>query len=184
MRVGCSLYIKEKIMSCVQQVGSGVSAAVREIGFVKKLVLPQGYGFIRPEKGGEDVFVSTITVQQSGIVPFEEGAKVSYQAVEVKGRFRAINLELINDEISIKQSSSFPDPDQWIDGILKWFSPAKGYGFVSFVGGAKDAFLTKQVFVSLTGVNEQTRVENLSVKVLIVPGKKPGLLQVKAIARS
>ncbi len=168
----------------VQQVGSGVSVSVREIGFVKKLVLPQGYGFIRPEKGGEDVFVSTITVQQSGIVLFEEGAKVSYQAVEVKGRFRAINLELFKDEISRKQGSDLPDPNQWIDGTLKWFSPTKGYGFVSFAGGVKDAFLTKQVFVSLTGVDEQTRVENLSVKVLIVPSKKPGLLQVKAIVRS
>jgi len=169
---------------------------VSEFGFVKKIVFPQGYAFIIPDSGGEDIFIGSTTIEQSKIDPFVEGIRISYRVIKIKERLRAIDLKLIkgvnypngdfctgtqcNDGIFFEPL--FPNPNQWINGMLKWYNPEKGYGFVTFEENIRDVLLTKQVFATLPGGNENTRVENLSVKVKIIACRKPGMFQVKAIS--
>ena len=52
-----------------------------EIGVVKWFNLNEGFGFIEPERGGQDVFVHISAVEQAGISALIEGQKVEYEPV-------------------------------------------------------------------------------------------------------
>lgn len=49
------------------------------MGIVKWFNSSKGYGFIRPEDGGPDVFVHISAVEKAGYTGLEEGARVSYE---------------------------------------------------------------------------------------------------------
>lgn len=47
-------------------------------GVVKFFNTEKGYGFIKPDNGGKDIFVHVSAVQQSGLPGLNEGQKVSF----------------------------------------------------------------------------------------------------------
>jgi cold shock protein len=51
------------------------------MGVVEWFKPDKGYGFIRPEDGGQDVFVHISAVQKAGFTSLAEGARVSYELV-------------------------------------------------------------------------------------------------------
>src|SRR3984957_9089759 len=51
------------------------------MGVVKWFKPDKGYGFIRPEDGGQDVFVYISAVQKAGYTSLAEGVRVSYELV-------------------------------------------------------------------------------------------------------
>ena len=68
-------------------------------GIVKFFNSEKGYGFIRPEDGGSDLFVHISAVSQSGLVSLEQGQVVGYELEpDKKGKSpKAVNLVLMND---------------------------------------------------------------------------------------
>jgi CspA family cold shock protein len=54
----------------------------------------QGFGFIQPDKGGKDVFVHISAVERAGLSSLNEGAKVSYEEMENRGKTSAENLRV------------------------------------------------------------------------------------------
>jgi CspA family cold shock protein len=63
-------------------------------GTVKWFNATKGYGFIQPEKGGKDVFVHISAVERAGLSSLNEGAKVSYEEMENRGKSSAENLRV------------------------------------------------------------------------------------------
>ncbi|MGB2924545.1 MAG: cold-shock protein [Limnothrix sp.] len=63
-------------------------------GTVKWFNAQKGYGFIAPSDGSKDMFVHISALQRAGLSTLEEGQKVSYEAIENKGKESAENLEL------------------------------------------------------------------------------------------
>ena len=61
-------------------------------GTVKWFNAAKGYGFIQPDKGGKDVFVHISAVERAGLSSLNEGAKVSYEEMENRGKSSAENL--------------------------------------------------------------------------------------------
>jgi CspA family cold shock protein len=53
---------------------------------VKWFNATKGYGLIQPDKGGKDVFVHISAVERAGLSTLNEGAKVSYEETENRGR--------------------------------------------------------------------------------------------------
>ena len=51
---------------------------MRQIGTVKFFNKTKGFGFIKPEQGGKDVFVHVTAVERSGLETLEEGMNVSF----------------------------------------------------------------------------------------------------------
>lgn len=61
-------------------------------GTVKFFNTQKGYGFIKPDDGGKDVFVHITAVQSAGMNGLDEGQAVSYEVLMERGKPAANNL--------------------------------------------------------------------------------------------
>ena len=61
------------------------------LGTVKWFNATKGYGFIKPDNGGQDVFVHISAVEKAGYTALADGAKISYELVT--GRFGKTSAE-------------------------------------------------------------------------------------------
>jgi CspA family cold shock protein len=65
------------------------------MGTVKWFNATKGYGFIKPDDGGQDVFVHISAVEKAGHTTLAEGAKVSYELQAGRsGKMSAENLRV------------------------------------------------------------------------------------------
>ena len=65
------------------------------MGTVKWFNATKGYGFIKPDVGGADVFVHISAVEKAGYTGLVEGARLSYELVTGRsGKSSAENLRL------------------------------------------------------------------------------------------
>ncbi|WP_448032966.1 cold-shock protein [Bradyrhizobium liaoningense] len=63
-------------------------------GFVVWFNKFKGYGFIRPDGGGKDVFVHMSAVEEAGLSTLIEGQRVSYELVSIADRVTASRLRV------------------------------------------------------------------------------------------
>ena len=64
-------------------------------GKIKWFNPTKGYGFIENDAGGKDVFLHASALEQAGIDTLEEGAAVSFEIGENRGKENAINITKI-----------------------------------------------------------------------------------------
>jgi cold shock protein len=65
------------------------------MGTVKWFNATKGYGFIKPDAGGPDVFVHISAVERAGYTGLAEGAKLSYELVTTRaGKTAPENLRI------------------------------------------------------------------------------------------
>ena len=62
-------------------------------GTVKFFNTQKGFGFIKPDDGGPDVFVHVSAVERAGMRGLVEGQKVSYDVISERGKTAASNLQ-------------------------------------------------------------------------------------------
>src|SRR5262249_46753838 len=62
-------------------------------GTVKWFNAAKGYGFIKPQDGGRDVFVHISAVERAGLSSLNEGQVVEYEVVSNRGKESAENLK-------------------------------------------------------------------------------------------
>ncbi|MAS04527.1 MAG: cold-shock protein [Ahrensia sp.] len=67
-----------------------------ETGTVKFFNADKGYGFIKPDNGGADIFVHISALQASGLATLDENQKVSYETEpDRRGKGpKAVNLAI------------------------------------------------------------------------------------------
>ncbi|MFN8830645.1 MAG: cold-shock protein [Labrys sp. (in: a-proteobacteria)] len=65
-------------------------------GTVKFFNAQKGYGFIKPDDGGRDIFVHVTAVEQSGLTNLNEGQRIRFEVEpDKKGKGpKAVNLVL------------------------------------------------------------------------------------------
>ncbi|MAZ85420.1 MAG: cold-shock protein [Rhizobiales bacterium] len=68
-----------------------------DMGTVKFFNSEKGYGFIKPDTGGADIFVHISAVQASGLAELTENQKVSYETEpDRRGKGpKAVNLTVV-----------------------------------------------------------------------------------------
>jgi cold shock CspA family protein len=63
-------------------------------GTVKWFNSKKGFGFIRPDVGGRDVFVHISAVEKAGLTSLDEGQVIEYEEVSDRGRTSVGNLKV------------------------------------------------------------------------------------------
>lgn len=64
-------------------------------GIVKWFNATKGYGFIKPDDGGSDVFVHIRAVEKAGYTGLAEGARISFELKTASsGKMSAENLRI------------------------------------------------------------------------------------------
>jgi len=68
---------------------------MRQAGTVKFYNTQKGYGFIKPDDGGNDIFVHVTAVERSGIGALVEGMRISFETEpDKRGKGpKAVNLQ-------------------------------------------------------------------------------------------
>lgn len=133
---------------CAFQMPPGESA--RLTGKIKWFNRSKGFGFIVPNDGSGDVFLPLAVLERSGFSEAPDGADITFQwAQGPKGRAATQVLEL--DSSSAPPHESRPPrrdreevdagPTETMDGVVKWYDPARGFGFVLPNDGGKDVFV-------------------------------------------
>jgi CspA family cold shock protein len=92
-------------------------------GIVKSFNQFKGYGFIRLESGGNDVFVHLSAVQNAGLVALRKGQRLSFDIFDNKGRAAAKNLRLECSIDSGTTSGQVPLECSIAENGLKKMSP-------------------------------------------------------------
>jgi CspA family cold shock protein len=66
-------------------------------GIVKFFNAEKGYGFIKPDDGGRDLFVHVTAVEQAGLKSLNEGQRLAYEIEpDKKGKGpKAVNLVIM-----------------------------------------------------------------------------------------
>jgi CspA family cold shock protein len=64
-------------------------------GTVKFFNTQKGFGFIKPDDGGKDVFVHITAVQAAGLRGLDEGQAVGYEVLMERGKPAAGNLKAL-----------------------------------------------------------------------------------------
>ena len=76
-------------MQCV-----GRTFPMAQTGIVKFFISERGYGFVKPDDGGRDVFVHITAVETAGLKSLNEGQRLSFDVEpDKKGKGpKAVNL--------------------------------------------------------------------------------------------
>jgi cold shock protein len=148
MECGARPFSPEVGKSAARDESSGIETRTVE-GQVKWFDFAKGYGFIAPFDGSADILLHQACVRQSGVRTVKEGATLICEVVEGPRGFQASRLVSIDNSTAHAMLESAPRPERsiaaprgdWLDGHVKWFNRAKGYGFLSRGAGTPDIFV-------------------------------------------
>jgi len=108
---------------------TGISATVKWFNSSK------GFGFVAPQDGSSDAFLHISVVQQHGLQNIAQGAVIICDLEEgPKG-------PQVSTIVSVDDSGTEPEMDATVEGVVKFFSAEKGFGFVTPDAGGKDVFV-------------------------------------------
>ena len=147
----------------------------------------KGFGFVELADGSGDAFLHANTLQASGIQGVSPGATLQVRVGQgQKGR-------QVDQVLSLDESTAGPaapqreafggkparprEPRRSVDlssavettGIVKWYNPDKGFGFVSPQNGGKDVFVHA---TALERAGLSTLQEGQKVRMQVVQGAK------------
>jgi cold shock protein len=148
-------------------------------GIVKWFNPEKGFGFVELADGAGDVFLHIAVLDAAGYETVEPGTKLSVQiGWGQKGRQISAVLGVdTSTAVEPRGKARTPfggrqraDAASALDaeGTVKWFNPAKGFGFVACDDGEKDVFVHISV-VERAGLRELAEGQRLSMKIVKTP---------------
>ncbi|HYM04081.1 MAG TPA: cold shock domain-containing protein [Stellaceae bacterium] len=128
-------------------------------GKVKWFNRSKGFGFIVPSDGGGDIFLPAAVLERAGLSEAPDGASVIFDWSQgPKGRAVAHIVELDastaapraprenrprhrDGQDTYRDGQETGGATESLDGVVKWYDPARGFGFVLPNDGGKDIFV-------------------------------------------
>jgi cold shock protein len=150
-------------------------------GKIKWFNRSKGFGFIVPDDGTGDVFLPLAVLERAGHSEAPDGARITVESVQgPKGR-AATHILQLDASTATPRPSREPRPPrrdreeeanlptEAVDGVVKWYDTARGFGFVLPSDGGKD------VFVHVTALH-RAGIEELqpgqSVRLQVAQGRR------------
>ncbi len=111
----------------------------------------KGFGFVVPEDGSYDAFLHITTLQKAGLYSVGEGAILLCKVFNgPKGHQVREVLEVIDQgAVNTMPETNEEDGTVTMGGLVKWYKPEKGFGFIIPDDGMKDVFVHKTLLDSL-----------------------------------
>jgi len=131
-------------------------------GKIKWFNRSKGFGFIVPDDGTSDVFLPLAVLERSGFGEAPDGASITFEWMQgPKGRAATQVLDLDASTATPRaprerggERGGFRSrdggggggdmssgPAESLDGVVKWYDPARGFGFILPNDGSKDIFV-------------------------------------------
>jgi cold shock protein len=157
---------------------------------VKWFNTAKGFGFVTPADGSPEAFLHLSALKQAGFESVGEGAGMVVEIGQSpKGRQVVRVLEVDNSMSRAPAPRMRPGPGPGgpmgmgggshapvstegavdVDGVVKWFSSLKGYGFVSPNDGSKDVFVHITI---LRNAGVETLMPGQPVRMQVVTARK------------
>ena len=169
----------------IGQSGPAESGPGRRITALVKWFMPtKGYGFLEPEDGSQDVFchISAVeasgrdTLPQGGVVTCEIGhgdrgpqvSRILSVDPPPAGHGAAERCQPIDSGYPGPQPGAAPSPDLDLPATVKFFDPARGFGFVVPDAGGPEVFVHSSV-VFRSGMSDLTPGQRVFVRAENVP---------------
>ncbi len=107
----------------------------------------KGFGFVVPEDESFDAFIHITTLQQAGLHALGEGAVLVCTLFDgPKGKqVREIIEVLAQGSVNLMPEDVSEDGTFAMGGLVKWYKPEKGFGFIIPDDGMKDVFIHKSL---------------------------------------
>jgi len=107
----------------------------RVTGTVLRFIRSKGFGFIKPEDGGDEVFLHWEDIVTDGDWPcVEKGTEVEFLLEYNNGKPRAREVTLVGGEKIPVFTKGYEDrvvnEEETFTGVIKFFDRLKGFGFV------------------------------------------------------
>ena len=111
----------------------------------------KGFGFVVPEDESFDAFLHITTLQQAGFHAIGEGAVLMCTIFDgPKGKqVKEVTEVLEQGEVNLMPESNEEDGTVTMGGLVKWYKPEKGFGFIIPDDGMKDVFIHKTLLDKL-----------------------------------
>jgi len=131
-------------------------------GKIKWFNRSKGFGFIVPDDGTSDVFLPLAVLERSGFGEAPDGASITFEWMQgPKGRaaIQVLDLDASTATQRVPRErggerggfrsrdddggggNGAAGPAESLDGVVKWYDPARGFGFILPNDGSKDIFV-------------------------------------------
>ncbi len=161
---------------------SGPGSQVRAL--VKWFMPIKGYGFLEPEDGSPDLFCHVSTVEASGRDTLPQGAVVTCETVQGDrgpqvSKILAVEAPPAEHRPAVRgrpfdepypalYDDSGPQADMELAGTVKFYDPARGFGFVVPDDGGREVFVHASVLMR-SGLADLMQGQRVLVRAESVP---------------